>query len=377
MTDRFTVRTQRGCFSSIGGVFIGVVLFIASLPLLFWNESRAVETYNSLAEGASAVINASADAVNPANEGKLVYVTGLATTNETLTDPDFRISAKAIKLIRETQMYQWKESSETKTSGNTKTTTYTYSKEWSSTYHNSKSFNQPSGHENPEMLYKPAEVVAQNVTLQAFTLSTDLIKKTSGAKPLAVDSLSYTVPSSVKDRTQVVDGFFYIGSGTLQSPQVGDLQVKFSIIEPTTVSVVAKQSSNRLVSYQTKAGDAIALLTMGTSSAEEMFKKAQDENSMMTWLLRGGGFLAMFIGVALILGPLTMVISFIPFLGGLVERALLGVAFAITFLLSGVVIAIAWIIYHPLIGIAILCVALLVFGLVIGGVALVVGKRKQ
>jgi len=374
--NKYTVTTRRGCSNSIGGALIGIALFIASIPLLFWNEGRAVQTYNSLVEGAATVISVSADAVNPVNEGKLVYVTGMAATAETLTDPDFRVAAKAIKLIREAQMYQWAEESETKTSGNTETTTYSYNKEWDSTYNDSQSFHQ-SGHDNPPMPYQSAEVVAQNVTLQAFALSAGLVNKMSGAKPLAVDTLSYTIPSDVKERTKVVSGFFYIGSGTLESPQVGDLQVKFSVIEPTTVSVVAQQANNRLTSYQTQAGDAIDLLAMGTSSADEMFKAAQEENTVLTWLLRGGGFLIMFIGVALLLGPLFTVINFVPFLGALVEKASLAVAFAFTFLLSVVVIALAWLVYHPWIGVALLCAAVIVFGLVIGGVMLVVRAQKK
>jgi hypothetical protein len=222
MTDQFTVTTRRGCSNSIGGALFGLVLFIASIPLLFWNEGRAVQTYNSLVEGAATVISISADTVNPANEGKLVHVAGLATTDETLTDPDFRVSAKAIKLNREVQMYQWTESSKTEKSGNTERTTYTYNKEWSSAYADSKKFHQ-SGHDNPNMPYRSNEVVAQKVTLQAFTLSAGLVNKMSGAKPLAVDGLGYAVPVAVKEQTKVVNGFFYIGSGTLESPQLGDL----------------------------------------------------------------------------------------------------------------------------------------------------------
>jgi hypothetical protein len=376
MTDKVTVTTRRGCSNSIVGALFGIALFLASIPLLFWNEGRAVQTYNSLVEGAAAVINVSADTVNPVNEGKLVHVTGMATTAETLTDPDFGVSAPAIKLIREVQMYQWTESSKTESSGNTERTTYTYNKEWSSTYSDSSNFHD-SGHNNPPMPYRSAEVVAQHVTLQAFTLSADLVSKMSGEKPLAVDVLPPAVSSEVRERTKVINGFFYIGGGTLESPQLGDLQVKFSVIEPTTVSVVAQQANNRLESYQTQAGDTIDLLAMGASSADEMFKTAQEENTIFTWLLRGVGFVMMFAGVAMLLGPLFTVINFVPFLGALVEKASLVVAFALTFLLSVIIIALAWLVYHPWIGVALLCLAGVVFGLIIGGVVLVTRAQKK
>ena len=38
---------------SIKGVFVGGVLFIAGIPLLFWNEGRSVKTTQALEEGAA------------------------------------------------------------------------------------------------------------------------------------------------------------------------------------------------------------------------------------------------------------------------------------------------------------------------------------
>jgi len=89
MTNTHTVTTRRGCSNSIVGALIGIALFLVSFPLLFWNEGRAVQTYNSLVEGAAAVISVNADVVDPVNEGKLVHITGPADIDETLTDPEF------------------------------------------------------------------------------------------------------------------------------------------------------------------------------------------------------------------------------------------------------------------------------------------------
>lgn len=73
--------------SAIGGVLVGIVLFLVAFPLLFWNEGRAVQTAQSLEEGASNVVTVGADKVEPGNEGKLVHLTGNAATKESLTDP--------------------------------------------------------------------------------------------------------------------------------------------------------------------------------------------------------------------------------------------------------------------------------------------------
>src|SRR3990172_9066084 len=94
---------------SIKSVLFGIVLFVAAFPVLFWNEGRAVRRAKSLEEGASVVITVPADSVDTANERKLVHMTGETTTTETLSDPDFGISASVIKLERRVQMYQWEE----------------------------------------------------------------------------------------------------------------------------------------------------------------------------------------------------------------------------------------------------------------------------
>src|SRR5262245_27299457 len=129
--NSFTEVTHESWFSRIGGAVKGVVfggtLFVLSFPFLFWNEGRAVKTYKSLKEGAAAVVSVSADSVNPAQSGKLIHVASKATTDETLKDPVFGVSAPAIRLKRVAEIFQWKEESEKKTDtklgGGTETTT--------------------------------------------------------------------------------------------------------------------------------------------------------------------------------------------------------------------------------------------------------------
>ena len=80
MSNSFTETTSTSWFGrlrhSVGGVVIGLVLIVGMVVLLFWNEGRAVTTARSLAEGAGAVVSVGADAVDAANEGKLVHVSG-------------------------------------------------------------------------------------------------------------------------------------------------------------------------------------------------------------------------------------------------------------------------------------------------------------
>ena len=82
-----------------------------------------------------------------------------AVTEETLVDPYFNVSTKALKLYRKVEIYQWVENVTTSTergSGGSETTTtdYSYAKEWQEGLVDSSSFHDP-GH--PEHRLYPAD----------------------------------------------------------------------------------------------------------------------------------------------------------------------------------------------------------------------------
>lgn len=368
MADQITEVTSEGCGSrligSIQGIIFGFIGILVAIVLLFWNEGRAVQTYKSLEEGAGAVVSVNAQEVNPANDGNLVHMTGQATTDETLTDPLFDVSAdNAIKLRREVQMYQWVEDQDTETvqkvGGGTETrTTYTYSKEWASTYNDSGGFKEPTGHQNPPMDFEDETQVAETVRVGAFTLSPGLVGSISGATPLAVE----TVPTLDERTARLENGGLYIGAGSPQSPQVGDYRVSFEVVRPDTVSIIAQQSGATLHPYQTKAGDALEMLEMGTASADEMFEAAQQANTVLTWVLRLVGLIIMSAAIGALFKPFVVMADVIPFLGDLVGLGLGLVSFAIGLTLSLVIIGIGWIAARPILGIALLVVAAVIIG---------------
>ncbi|HNW92207.1 MAG TPA: hypothetical protein PKM88_04770, partial [bacterium] len=135
MADTYTEVKHVGCFSrlmdSIKNLVGAVLLVLISVAVIFGNESCSERQADNLAAGAAAVVEAEANTVNPANEGKLVHVTGTAATTENLVDPQFGVSVNALKLERTVEMYQWKESSSTTEEKNVggsvdQKTTYTY-----------------------------------------------------------------------------------------------------------------------------------------------------------------------------------------------------------------------------------------------------------
>jgi hypothetical protein len=362
--DQYSEVTTQGLGSrlinSIKGVAFGLLFFIIALPLLWWNEGRAIKTARALQEGEKTVISVAADRVDPANEEKLVHVTGRATTNETLKDATFGVSANAIKLRRIVQMYQWTEKSSSqkqkKLGGNETTeTTYTYEPSWSEKPVDSATFKQRNGHENPPMPFRSAELSAGNVSLGAFRLSSTLISSVTGDS--GVDASQAAIPEFLQARAQRIENGLEVGDPA--SPKVGDLRITFTEAPQQEVSLVARQVQDTFEPYPTRAGRDIELLSMGTLSAESMFTTSERKNSTLTWILRGAGFILMFVGLMLVFRPLATAGDVIPIFGSLLGLGVGVVSGMVALCLSLLVIALAWIAYRPLVGTALLVLACL------------------
>lgn len=367
MSDRFTVTTSKSWFSriaeSIKSVLFGLILFVASFPILFWNEGRAVKTARSLEEGAGAVVAISSDSVVQANEGKLVHVTGPVTTDGPIADDEIGVQADGIKLLRNVEMYQWieDEKSETKKKlggGEETVTTYEYKKDWNSGPVDSSAFHSPEGHENPGAIpVDSMTFTADPVRVGAFTLSEEQLGQLNEAAnlPLA-DDAELTIPEAIQANARIDKGVIYSGNDPA-SPQIGDVRISFQVVAPATVSLVGVQTGGSFAAYQAEAGDTVLLVEEGSHTAPEMFKAAQDANKVLTWILRGGGFLAMFLGLVLIFRPIAVLGDVVPLFGSLLGVGVGLFAFLISVFLSLTTIAIAWITVRPLLGITLLVLA--------------------
>ena len=167
-------------FKSIG---TGFVLLIAATALLWWNEGRAVKTAKMLEEAGSAYVEMpNPDKKDASLDGELICGTAMATTEDSLSDNQFGIGAKAISLKRKVEYYQWiehaSEEKEDKLGGKeVTTTTYTYSKEWVSRPVESAQFKDPAYQKLNTVLttYEDQEQWAENVSWGAYKLSESLI----------------------------------------------------------------------------------------------------------------------------------------------------------------------------------------------------------
>ena len=395
--------------SSFRGVLIGLALFVAGFPILFWNEGRAVDTAKRLKEGAGAVVDVPADKIDAANEGKLVHVSGKADTQDVLSDDVFGVSATALRLKRTVEVYQTVEHSETKRikegDKTREVTTYSYSNEWcskpvdSSQYHDAakRAANPPAA-----MPYGDVDKLAANVSLGAFKLSDAHVKRIGGRVPFQFPA-DFKVPQTVPNG-QFQNGTFYVpytasatavtpaaqqtslgspllaaaqtasaaaanavvsavvGRSVAVSPTPGDVRVMFSVVLPHDVTVIEQQTNGTLAPWAASDGETLSFVRDGIVPAAKIFADAQSANSKITWLLRLAGLLVMYFGLKMVLGPIDTLVDVIPILNGIVAMGTSLAAGLVSGACALLTIGIAWIYYRPLVGIP----------LVVGGVALLV-----
>jgi hypothetical protein len=367
MSDSFTEVTTKSWGSRLGesikGVLFGLILIVGSCVFLFWNEGRAVQTQRSLTEGASLVVSVDPARVDPANDGKLVHLSGDLKPGAPLTDPDFTVTATALRLVRTVEMYQWKEETKTETrknvGGSEETiTTYEYVRTWSDSRIDSSRFKRQEGHINPQMQYRGASYPSRDATLGAFRPGTNVIDRLPASENVSLDpSLAAKLAGRVKGPVDFADWRIYVGESPSQ-PRIGDLRISFQLAPAGPTSIIGRQAGTGFGEYQTQAGDPLLMVRPGTLSAADMFAAAQRENRILTWILRFAGVLAMFIGFMMVLAPLVVVADVVPFIGNILSAGSAIVSLVLTAIVAPVVIAVAWFWYRPLVSAAVLAVGL-------------------
>lgn len=369
---------------SIKGIFGGLAIFFLAMPIIFWNECRAVDRAQDLEFGLGSVVTAKADKVDSGNEGKLVHVVGDIKVNETLNDKTFGISANGLALDRKVEMYQWKqnvdETSKKKAGGKkVKKKEYSYEQVWSSTLLDSSKYKDAKyKNSNPgTMPYKSESTNAKNASLGAYKLTSSTMSGLGQSEQLEItkDDLK-GMPANVQKTAKLEDGGIYLGNDPLK-PQIGDIRITFSVRKPTTATVIGGQYGQELKAFtHKKLNDPLVLTTNGSKTPAEMFQDAQDSNTMLTWVIRLVTFLMMFGGLAAVFKPLSVIADLIPFIGSIVGTATSIIAFLISAPVWLLCVAAAWIVARPLVGILLLVGA----GLLIGGLvfaAITFNKKRQ
>ena len=405
-------------FKAIG---TGFILFCIGTALLWWNEGRTVKTEKMLEEvGGSYVEMENPNKKDASLDGELICGSALATTEDSLSDNQFGVGAKAIALHRRVEYYQWvedsKESSEDKLGGKeVTTTTYTYSKKWVSQPIESSEFKDPAYQNKNTVLttVEESEQYAENVKFGAYQLNETLIHlissregldlninedmlnqldknaqtayerfygvKKSGkqtveqlaettvlsdsAKAVA-DSLKAVNDSIIKNAVNKKDlEYVHLAGNVLYfgrvpgSPEVGDVRVTFEKVVPAKVTVMAVVDGDSFKSFKAKNGKRFQRLVMGKKSGDEIIDIEKETNNMLLWVFRIFGVMLVIGGLKGIFGFLETVLKVVPFIANIFGWGVGVVCTILGLVWSLIIIAIAWLFYRPILGITLLVIA--------------------
>jgi hypothetical protein len=176
------------------------------------------------------VVKGDPNRIDPANEGKLVHVSGELKTTARLTDPDFAISAEAALLVRNAEMYQWREQQ-----GNTRSKTR-YEPLWSAERNRSQF--------NPPFRFPSVKVTAREATLGAFRPGKLVLEKLPATIGLPIEpAMVEAVRTHVGGPAQGIHDRLYLGSNPAQ-PQIGDIRISWRIAKLGPVSLIGRQTCN-------------------------------------------------------------------------------------------------------------------------------------
>lgn len=139
------------------------------------------------------------------------------------------------------------------------------------------------------------------------------------------------------------------------------MRVRYEYQPEATYSIVAKQTGAMLDRYVASNGRDVLLVEDGSVPAAKMFEGAQSRNSLITWLVRLGGTVLMWIGLSMVFAPISRVLDVLPMLGTIGSWGIGLVTGLISLLLSLTTIGIAWVFYRPLLGGAIILGVIVLF----------------
>ncbi len=343
---------------------VGIVLFFAAFPLLWWNEGEAVRDYTSIKELARSAEPADPRELNPAQEGRTVVLTGgQANPVEPITDALFGLEVTALRLQRRVEMYQWYENIQTRGESEE----VSYSLRWEEGRVASEGFRMRAQHTNPVPPFGSETQTAAEVRYgDAFTLSPTLVERLTKFDLVSPEALTPTL-----ERPTHLDGaYLYVGEAPA-TPQVGDLRVRFDAVPPQPVSLIAAQEGDRLGEVMTSGGRPYAVVMPGALDRASLIAAANTEVRVRTNFMRFGALVLMVLGLRILLNKMTRLVRSLPVIGGLVDAGawlfagLLGSACAL------VTIAVAWFAHRPLLSLVLLAIAALAIEL------LVLRKRRM
>ena len=194
---------------------LGAVIVVA---LWFGRAHLPALHLPSLASAPAGVLAVDAAHVDKANDGRRVRVTGLLAADGPVRDAQLGVSATAAVLLREVELYQWRE--------HCAGSVCNYDTGWGAPA-DSRKFREAKGHENPPAPFATAVFVAPGLKLGAFGVDATLLVAQHAPQPYSVSDAG--LPPNLAASFSAVNGALYAGGDPAQ-PQVGMLRVSYRVV---------------------------------------------------------------------------------------------------------------------------------------------------
>ena len=172
--------------------------------------------------------------VDPGNDGRRVRVSGLLTADGPARDVQLGVRATAAVLLRNVEMYQWRE--------HCTGATCNYDVGWGVPA-DSRKFRESKGHENPPAPFAAAQFAAPGLKLGAFGVNAALLVAQHAPRAYPVSDAG--LPPNLAASFSASNGTLYAG-GDPAHPQVGMLRVSYRIIALGAATLEGAQHGERL-----------------------------------------------------------------------------------------------------------------------------------
>lgn len=345
-------------FSSIVGIFMGIILFFGAFFLLWWNEGKV--DFSKIAKTA---VEIKSDTPDTSNNGNLVSTTGFIKSDSLIGDEPYVKIGEYIILKRTVEMYSWVEEKDSKSNTNTggsstTTTSYTYAKKWINVPPDSSKFQYPTDHTNPVKSMENKEIKADSSHVGAYYFEINTVQIT-GLTSLQLSKTNTSLP----DKAELIGSdYIYIGTGMYTAPNIGDIRISYvQLPSLAKVTIFGKLDGSSIVAYLDKNDN--RLYRIFTGGRDEAIATMHSEYSMMLWIFRFVGFLLMWIGLSMVFAPISVLLDILPIFGT-ISRGLIGVITFVVALVLTIVTILIGIIFHNII--ALIVALIVVIGLIIG-----------
>ncbi len=352
MQNQFYETKHHGFFKRIGQSIVGIIaailfLIIASW-LIFWNEGRA--NLGKIAQKAE-VIQANIQSPKDFDQ-KMVAITGTFETQDSISDI-FLKPCNFIAIEREVKMYAWEEKKETQKTkhiggSETEETIYTYNKVWTNDPQNSDNFKKTQFY-NPPLSIQPQIIKTPNLKIGIFDIDVNNVQ----LPDFQVLNLNNQI---LKQNVNLSNSnTIYKGNGSLQNPQIGDVQISYQFI-PNPLqnhTIIGKLDANnkKIFSFIDNNDNQIFRIFKGTK--DDAIKTLKTEHSILTWFLRILGFIFYWIAFAMLFEPISVIMDIIPLFGTITRSAFGFVSFLLA-LVSTILMIILSLIIHNILYVSII-----------------------